>query len=170
MATHHCASQWRMRFIACMPEFTAPITDDSDVFAEVYALSILAPWLDPSTVPPSMTAYIVPEVAGCFISEELAKQYDPTIKEGERLILNVVERKSGVIHQYPLAVPIRFAKTSRPDYVQISLDYIESMFDVAIYYPKQHESPEAQRLDLRLRVCVAYPFEPPDEDEGILAQ
>lgn len=148
-----------------MPEFSAPITIEDHPFVNAYALSIAAPWIDPELSPPLMTAYIVPEVPDCRISEALAKQYDPQIDEGELLFLTIVEEKAGgVVHQYPLAFPVRFARTSRPDYVHISLDHLLLMFDIAEYEPREGESAEARRLDLRLRRCVEHRVDQADED------
>ncbi len=148
-----------------MPEFSAPITIEAHPFDRAYALSIAAPWIDPEFAPPLMTALIVPEVSQCRISEALAKQYDPNVEEGELLFLTIVEEKAdGVVHQYPLAFPVLFAKTSRPDYVHINLDHMLLMFDIAEYEPRANENPEARRLDLRLRRCVEHRADSTDDD------
>lgn len=112
--------------------------------------------MEVDALPPLMSAYVVRD-APCCISRELAQQYDPSIKEGQLLFLVLVEQiESGEIHEYPLAFPVSFARTKRPDYVQISLDHVRLMFDIAEYEPKKHESPEARMLILRLRRCVRY--------------
>ena len=83
-----------------MPVFSAPITTDRLPFVEAYALSIAAPLMDPVTESPPITAYIVPEVPGCCISETLAREYDPQIQERELLMLGI-EVAQSTIAKYP---------------------------------------------------------------------
>lgn len=151
-----------------MPEFTAPISVDRSRYVDVYALSIEAPESRGKLAPP-LTAYIVPKSAGCCISEALAKEFDDSVEEGDLLILTMIEAKeSGVVHRYPLVVPIQYVATERPDYVEISLNHIQFMFSVAEYEPQSGEHAEARRLNLSLRRCIETPGEPPDEQPYVV--
>jgi hypothetical protein len=150
-----------------MPTFTAPISSTRHPSGRAYALSVQAPQLEVDVSPPLMTAYIVPDLP-CCISEGLAQQYDPGIKEGEFLFLVMVERTgAGAIHEYSLAFPVTFARTARPDYVQIGVDHILLMFDVVEYIPRVDESPEARMLILRLRRCVRHLADPDGGEESV---
>ena len=147
-----------------MPVFTAPVSIAQHVAGRTFSLSIQATQMEADVEPPLMTAYIVRDLP-CRISETLARRYDPSIEEGQLLFLVLVEQtESGVVHEYPLAFPVTFARTSRPDYLQIGLDHVLLMFDVAEYEPREGESAEARMLILRLRRCVRYPADSGGEE------
>lgn len=147
-----------------MPKFTAPISVDRHNFKEAFALSIEIPLRNGRGFAIS-TAYVVTDSPRCVIAKGLAERYDPSIQKGDLLTLTIIEEDpdTHVVHRYPLVIPVDFAPTHRPDYVQISLNHMNFMFEVEEYLPTAGESPEARRLDLRIRRCVT--VAPDDQDE-----
>ncbi len=140
-----------------MPVFHAPLSiDPRHVFRSVYSLSVVGPWIEPCRLPIETTAFIVPEQAGCFIDEHLARQYDPFIKDGDPLKLTLIELTAdgSQVHRFPLVVPVELRSAPRiPDFIQLDLNYLLTAFDIEIAEAPP-EQPEAEFMTLTLRQCV----------------
>lgn len=151
-----------------MPTFNAPITAGDPLHRIAYALAVEAPWVDdPIHPPPWMSAYIIPEIVGCTISEDLARSYVPIIKEGDVLPLTLVEEslEDCRVHRYVLGIPVKFIRGGRRDLIRISLQHLLSMFDIEHVPAEPGESRGAEHLILTLRRCVRHGTDSEDQGE-----
>jgi hypothetical protein len=140
-----------------MPKFMAPLTQDDPNFDEAYALAFEAPLLDPEPgmSPVWLDAFVIPDLVGCSISQSLAEDFDPTLKEGDVLFITLIQEHIDPpsTHRYLLGIPVHFTGGKRK-LLRISVQHLLGMFDVERVIPQNHESAGAMRLELTLRKCV----------------
>jgi len=153
-----------------MPVFTAPRSFNHRLpFREAYSLSVVAPWDAPDGPPTDfITAYIVPDHRGCFISRKLAERYDPLVQDGDHLRFVVIEHTDeDVIYRFPLVVPVQLRTTRDDDFLQIGMDWIQTAFQVEIPALRENDPAEAEFMRLIVRRCIRTPLDPNDGGEVV---
>jgi len=142
-----------------MAQFYAQLTDTDPTHKEAYLLFVEGPLSDDDRGTPSAQrpVYVIPEISGCVICKDLAKEYDPDIEEGDVLYLTIVEEDVHANHttRYTVGMTVRFIKW--PGLIRFSPLFLWSMFDMNKY---EKDSPDGNfcYLCMNLRSCEDGPI------------
>lgn len=155
-----------------MPIFFATPSNDDPLHRPAYEIEILGPQMDANEPQMRTAAFIIETLypdgfKGCSISKELAREYDPTVVEGEVLpivfVSEDIDPETGVQHvdNYVIGFPVKFISGKRR-LIRISTHFLLSMFDISKHpYGQGQEDNQTHYLRLELRRCVRFPEKPP---------
>jgi hypothetical protein len=119
--------------------------------------------VDPMVSPPWITAYVVDGIES-HISEDLAREYEPLLQDGDILgIVLVQDDLEGRISRHQFGMKVKLFK--HKGVFRIGLQTLMAAFSVELVSAREYESESAEHLRLVLRPCVVT-VPPDDSDRG----